>query len=304
MKQKVLITGGSGLLAVNWASSIREEADVVLGLHQRSVSLKGVKSHPVALNSVDDAKCLLDKEQPDIVIHTVGLTSVEGCEENPPLACYLNIELAENVAKACALMGVKLVHISTDHLFYGQKPLSIESDTVQPQNEYGRTKAEAEKRVLNIYPNALVIRTNFFGWGPSYRLSFSDRIISSLRNGVSIKLFTDVHYTPILIESLVSAVHELLNMNESGIFHIVGDQRLSKYEFGVLIAEKFGLDKNLLSPGHLADIPNLVQRPLDMSLSNAKISALLGRDMGSADSMIARLSMLESFERTKEVRGL
>lgn len=295
MKQKVLITGGSGLLAVNWASLIREEADVVLGLHQRKVSLNDVDSHFIEFDSVDDVKRILDTERPDIVIHTVGLTSVEKCEKHPDLARYLNITLAEYVAKACALSGVAMVHISTDHLFSGKHAWSKETDVVDAQNEYGVTKAEAEYRVLEFCSKALVIRTNFFAWGPSYRQSFSDVIIESLRKNIPINLFSDVFYTPILIENLVTSTHELLNLNESGIFHIVGDQRLSKYEFGVLTAEKFGLDQSLLCPCHLADIPDLVQRPLDMSLSNQKVRGVLGHELGSADTQLEKLLLQEAF---------
>jgi len=302
--KKILFTGGSGLLAINWAVAIRDQYDVCLGLHQRRISLTGVNERYISLESVDEVRCLLDDVQPDLVIHTVGLTSVEQCEKKPELARHVNVDLSECVAKACALTGVIMVHVSTDHLFSGQKPLCSECDFVEPQNEYGRTKAEAEERVLAVCPDALIIRTNFYGWGTTYRQSFSDNIIASLREGRPVRLFADVFYTPIVIESLVHAVHDLIALKESGILHVVGDERLSKYQFGVKIADQFQFDRELVHSCCLAERPGLVRRPLDMSLSNDKVCEALGYGLGRVDQQLKKLFEQESIMATKEVMRL
>ena len=80
-----------------------------------------------------------------------------------------------------------------------------------------KTKAESEITVLENHKEALIIRTNFYGWGLSYRKSFSDMIIGELRKGKRIKLFEDVFYTPILIDTLVKIVHSMINLREYGI---------------------------------------------------------------------------------------
>jgi dTDP-4-dehydrorhamnose reductase len=84
---------------------------------------------------------------------------------------------------ACKEQSIKLVYISTDHLVSGVKPLVTEEEPVSPMNRYAQTKSEAENRVLAISKENLAIRTNFYGWGTSYRDSFSDFIISNLRKG-------------------------------------------------------------------------------------------------------------------------
>ena len=142
-----------------------------------------------------------DEAQIGIVVHAAGMTSVEECEAKPDLARHINVDLAGNVAKACAKLGLPLIHISTDHLFSGEMPFLAETSPVTPVNVYGRTKAEAELQVLEAHPLALVIRTNFYGWGTSYRRSFSDVIIETLRSGRELNLFKDVFYTPILVET-------------------------------------------------------------------------------------------------------
>lgn len=304
MKKAVLITGGSGLLALNWALTIREDYSVTLGLHKRNISFVGVETLRIDLESVDSLIHVFETVHPQFVIHTAGLTSVEECEANPDMAQHVNVVLADNVARACAKLGLPLVHVSTDHFFSGDQSLVDESHPVAPKNVYGRTKAEAEFRVLATHPGALIVRTNFYGWGTSYRHSFSDIIIEELRSGKELTLFTDVFYTPVLAEIAAQSVHELIHLKASGVFHVVGDERLSKYDFGVKVAEQFHLDSKLIIPGFLTEQVGLVQRPLDMSLSNQKICKLLGRKLGGVDEHVARLYQQEQTEIAQEMRKL
>jgi dTDP-4-dehydrorhamnose reductase len=304
MSQRILITGGSGLLSVNWAIAIRDRYEVTLGMHSKNVVLSGVNCLNIDLESVEQLSLTMSIINPVVVIHTVGLTSIELCEANPSLARHINTELAENVAKACFKLGVPLVHISTDHLFEGVETLVSESHTVKPLNTYGHTKSEAENRIQNIYPKALIIRTNFFGWGTSYRQSFSDSILQSLRDGKEVTLFEDVYYTPILAETLALAVHELVECKESGVFNVVGDQRVSKYDFGLRLAEQFGLDSRLVKPGLINGCSNLVKRPKNMCLSNKKIYSVLNRKLGGVVQHIARLHQQEQLGQAQELSAL
>lgn len=304
MTGSVFITGGSGLLALNWALAIRQSRPVTLALHTRDVAIAGIDKRRCNLESVESLVEDLDTLKPEIVIHTAGLTNVDECEAKPDLARKVNVSLAGNIALACARLELPLVHISTDHLFSGDVPLVDEEQPTAPRNVYGKTKAEAEYRVLDACPHALVIRTNFYGWGTSYRCSFSDFIIGALRSGRPVTLFQDVFYTPILIEVLCHAVHELITLNASGIYNVVGDERISKYAFGLKIARKFNLDATLIRPGLLDEQAMLVQRPHDMSLSNQKICKLLHRSLGNADEHIVKLHEQEEKGLADEMRKL
>jgi dTDP-4-dehydrorhamnose reductase len=304
MKPTILITGGSGLLAVNWAYAVRDRFDVTLGLHQRKILSGKISTSWLNLESVDALTKQFEVLQPQIVIHTAGLTSVEQCERDPVLARHCNVFSAENVSKACSKLKVPLVHISTDHLFSGEKSFVGEDSQIAPLNVYGSSKAEAEKRVLEQNPQALVIRTNFYGWGTSYRQSFSDFIINSLRAQKELELFEDVHYTPILAEVLALATHDLLDMKANGIFNLVGGQRLSKFDFGIKLAKVFNLDEGLIKAAHISRQSLLVKRPLEMSLSNAKAVRLLGRDLGSIDHHLSQLCQQEINGMASELKKL
>jgi len=302
MSGSILITGGSGLLALNWAVAVRDRGQVTLALYDREIRLAGIRAQYASLDSIDDVLRTLDAIGPEMVVHTAGLASVEDCEADEPLARHVNVDLAGHVAAACARRSLPLVHISTDHLFLGDQALVSEEQPVAPQNVYARTKADAERRVLDACPDALVVRTNFYGWGPRYRRSFSDTIIDTLRQGVPITLFVDVFYTPVLAETLSHAVHDLVRLNARGVVHVSGDERISKYEFGLRVARRFQLDAGLIQPGRLAERSALAPRPLDMSLSNAHACRLLGRHLGGVDLHLDRLYEQEQLGIAQEVQ--
>jgi dTDP-4-dehydrorhamnose reductase len=304
MKENILITGGSGLLALNWAATVREEFNVILGLHDRQVTFQGTRSVLLNLDSKEALTQALEKMEIQLVIHAAGLTNVEACEANPTLAKYINVDLTKNLVMACAKLNIPMVYISTDHLFSGNESLIDEDFPVSPMNVYAKTKAEAEAYVQNAYPEALIIRTNFYAWGTSYRQSFSDMIINHLRAGKKISLFKDIYYTPILVEPLVDAVYELVQKKAKGIFNVVGDDRISKYDFGLKLAREFNLDNSLIEDGKIIDRPSLVNRPHDMGLSNKKVSNYLGRKMGGLDEHISKLRVQEVYGLAKELQAL
>lgn len=291
--KKILITGGSGLLAINWALSARDEYRVTLLLHRRKISLSGVNTDTFPLNSLEDCLSALNKHQPDIVIHTAGLTNVEACESDPDLAQEVNTELAGNMAKACHNQGVKLVHISTDHLFVGDDEYATEEDATSPINNYAKTKLQGERQVSDSCPDALIIRTNFFGWGTTYRHSFSDFILRKLRNGETVDLFSDVFFTPILASELSKQVQHLIDMSASGVFNVVGNERISKYEFGIKLAKHFALDVSLIHSISLDTKTNLIDRPKDMSLSSVKLCQTLNHSVATLDEQFAVLKQQE-----------
>jgi dTDP-4-dehydrorhamnose reductase len=304
LKSSILLTGGSGLLAVNWFYSKNNEFTVYLGLNERIINPNGSHVVIIDFSSEKNLTKQLEEIRPSVVVHTAGLTSVEKCEKNPELAYFINVELSIMVSNATKALNIPMVHISTDHLFEGDNQNLSESEPVNGINVYGKTKALAEKYVAEINPDSLIIRSNFYGWGPSYRKSFSDQIIKSLRNKQVINLFEDVYYTPILAENLIQTVHSLLVRGAKGTYNVVSDDRISKYDFGIMIAEEFLLDKSLIHRATLKHQTNLVKRPLDMSLSNQKVRELLGRNLGSVKQHIAQLHLQEHEAITKEIQLL
>ena len=275
MRKRILFTGGSGLFALNSALYLRHDFEVYLGLHNRIINLHDVYTCILDLENEQALEEDLVRIKPDILINAAGMTSVEECELKPIEANNINAVVPGVLARLSKKLDIYFVHISTDHLFDGTKSFQTEEDTISPLNEYGKSKAKGEEEVLKNNKEALIVRTNFFGWGTSYRQSFSDFIINSLRQEKKITLFSDVYYTPILIQTLIDQIQLLIKDKIKGIINIVSDERVSKYDFGVLVAEIFGLNKNLIEKGSIENNVSLVKRPKDMSLSSYKIKNIL-----------------------------
>jgi dTDP-4-dehydrorhamnose reductase len=231
--------------------------------------------------------------QPDLVVHTAGLTNVDECERQPETADRLNVGASEEIAAAATRVGARLVHISSDHLFSGTRASRGEEEAPSPVNVYGRTKVAAEAAVLAVAPSALIIRTNFYGWGTPVRRSFSDWILDRLRAGTRLRMFTDAVFTPILVNHLSEALFDLLSRGATGVFNVAGRERVSKYEFGCRLAERFGYDRGHIEPASLHEFPFAARRPPDLSLDVAKVERLLGAPMPDVAQGLDRLAALE-----------
>lgn len=302
--KRLLFTGGSGLLALNWALLLKDVYEVILCLHSRKINTNFAKTVTLPLDSLEVLVDRFQKMNPDIVINAAAITSVEYCEQNHAEAYLVNVRYAANVAQTCQILNIPLIHMSTDHLFLGSSPYTDESCQVDPINVYALTKAHSEDQVLAYCPSALVIRTNFFGWGTSYRSSMPDQIINALKVGHSYSGFSDVFFTPILASDLALAVLELIEKKAYGIFNLVSDERISKYEFAKLVAKTFNYPSSLIQSISIEDNSKLVKRPKDMSLSNLKAQKLLCRGLGTAAEGLRTLQLQQLNGFQKELQSL
>jgi dTDP-4-dehydrorhamnose reductase len=293
---KVFITGISGLLGLNMALQLRDGYDVSGSYFAHPVRSSGIDAILVDSAEPHEMERALARVQPDVVVHTAGLANVDACEADPAKAHALNVEMAQNVARSALSAGARLVHISTDHLFDGTSPLRVESDTPAPMNVYARTKLLAEQVVLETCPDALVVRTNFYGWGFPHRPSFTDWILDSLAKRETLTMFTDVFYTPILINDFVDNLMQLIALDAGGVLHVSGGERLSKHAFALQLAGAFGLPADTITEASIDKHDLRAPRPKDMSLDCSKVEALLQRDMPKVLDGLMRLRHLGSGE--------
>ena len=263
---RVVIAGGSSLLAFNWALLMRYRFDVHLLLHRRSVKIQDVSSHQADFVSMSALRSLVEKINPSVIVNAAALTDVDECEREAEKAYAINVKLAKDLANLSNEVGADFIQISTDQVFDGEKQLYTELDVPSPINRYGLTKWQGEKEVLSCKEDALVLRTNFFGWGPPHRHSLSDWILDEIDHGKIIDAYADSFFSPIYTRSFVKTAHKLIQEGARGIFNVVGNERLSKYEFALKVCDTFSLDKRLVKRGCLkraiTEIPEKAQRPL------------------------------------------
>ena len=279
--KKVLITGGAGLLGTNLAVRLSSNFDTLILTNKRKIN--------IPLTSSMKSEIFFKKNnyfKPDLIINTVALTDIEFCEKNPREALETNVNYINFLLNFCNKNQSKFIHISTDHLSNGLTPFIRENDELNPINQYGKTKLLAEKVVNSKISNPIILRTNFFGWGPLYRRSFSDRIIDNVKSKKEIHLFEDAFFSPISIRRLHKIILLLFRDKKSGIFNVSSNNRISKYDFGLQLCEYFNLEKDLIIPCSIENAKKLVPRPKDTSLNNKKITNGIGFDCGSTSNNI------------------
>ena len=217
----------------------------------------------------------MDKFNPQVVIHTAAWVDVDGCQVNPAKAKESNETLTKLVVSASPKKA-KIVYISTEQVFPGNKAYAKESDPTRPINIYGRTKLAGEQIVQESGRPHLIVRTNFFGWSSGRKKTFGEWLIQSLRAKQPIRLFTDFYFTPLYAGLMVDRLEHLLKKDAQGVVHLGGRDRVSKYEFGKKLARMSGLSFCSVKDARMDSVASLAPRPKDISLNSGRAEALLG----------------------------
>jgi dTDP-4-dehydrorhamnose reductase len=210
---------------------------------------------------------LIDKEKPDIVINCAGRNDIDFLEKNPEQAIAINSIGPEIIAKKCEEYNSRLVHISTDSIFDGQKGMYDENDVPNPKNIYAKTKLEGEKKVTKECSNSVIVRTNFYGIDNSRKYLFNN-MLEKLKQKQDIIGFDDVHFTPLSVENLSQQITDVTFSNYNGIIHLGSDKKISKYEFCKIMAQKLGFGENYVKQGSIDNLSFIAERPKNTSLNN------------------------------------
>lgn len=274
---RVLVTGASGLLGINIALEARQD-HTVIGL----VNTHSLRSAPFEVLTVDlltegRIERLLEETHPDWVIHCAALANLEACESEPALAAQINTEVPRKLAVHVARGGARLLYVSTDAVFDGQRGDYSETDLPNPLSVYARTKLDGERAVMEADPLAIVARVNLFGWSLTGKRSLAEWFFNNLSAGNPVMGFTDVYFCPLLANHLAQILLEMLARELSGLFHVVSSQCSTKYEFGVALARQFGLDEGLISPASVEQSGLKAPRSPNLTLRNTKLTQALQR---------------------------
>jgi dTDP-4-dehydrorhamnose reductase len=211
--------------------------------------------------------------KPDIVVHAASLTDVDKCELNKALAWRVNVEGTKNIAAASQEAGSFLIYISTDYVFSGEKGCYVESDAPDPVNYYGLTKLIAEEIVQTLPETDFAIArpSVIYGSTPAAgKVNFALWLIETLRKGERVRIVTDQWNTPTLNTNLGEMTLEVIDRRLTGIYHLCGATRASRFEFAQQIADAFGLNKGLIDKALSSQFTWPAKRPVDSSLDTSK----------------------------------
>ena len=254
---------------------------------------------------ITDAESLIKlKEFPDakFVLQFSAKADVDACEKDKVLgeegeAWKINVEGTKNVSEICRELGKKIIYISTDFVFDGEKEKGdsySEIDTPNPINWYSKTKYEGEKRVEESGAPYIILRLAF-----PYRAEFEPKkdfvraIIDTLKNGNQIKGVTDQIFCPTLIDDISLVIDSLIKNDAKGIYHAVGSEALTPYDAALKIAETFEFDSSLITEITREEFfKDRAPRPFNLQLRNAKIDQLGVKMKGFSEGLIEIKSQL------------
>jgi len=275
---KFVITGANGMLGSTLCQLYNKKYDVYAFHRDKEFYSECTDEFSFDLLNMDFLQSVIKKIKPDIFIHCASLTDVDQCEKYQDLAYASNVQITENIARVCGNNNIKLIYISSDQIYGGTNDYSEDNNILLPKNNYGKTKLLGEKKVLKYCPEAIIVRTNIFGWNVKpNRISFAEWIYFSLKNRKKIILFTDYIFSPIYTELLGEKILELIKKNFINIINLGSPVPCSKYDFGIMLAHCFGFDKSLINKGVIEDHKFVAKREKNLSLNtkkayNAKIS--------------------------------
>ena len=268
---KIAVFGATGLLgSATCRAALRRKYQLTPFSLAGSEDLPEV-GHVTALDLTDDAaltRHLLDL-WPDAIVNCAAVSSPDTVDADPAHAKRINVDAPERLGQIATHLGVRYLHVSTDLVFDGTASPYRSTDQTAPVNEYGRQKLEAEKQVLQACEdNVVVLRVTLVnGNSPSGKRSQHEKLLRVLADGQTPTLFEDEFRQPSSADNVGDVLVELCERPQlHGLFHWAGSERISRYELGVRIFERFGLSPDLLGKGKRADLADKVgERPGDLA---------------------------------------
>ncbi len=256
---KILIVGGTGMLGSECGQVLSQDHEVIAPAH-----------NDLDMISWDRVIENLQQISPDVILNCAAFTDVDGCETETFVTRKTNVEGPRNLAQGAARFGSKLIHISSDYVFDGHKPVPqpyFEDDSEKPLSAYGKSKAESEKAVRENSPSYVIIRTGWlYGMGGP---SFIKSIISAgaAKSGKALKVVNDQIGSPTWTYRLAEQIRVLIEKKGRGTYHATAEGYCSRYQCATFILEKLGLNVPI-EPCTTKEYPTPAKRPANSILEN------------------------------------
>lgn len=252
---KVCLLGGTGQLGHELQKELKEEDIFAFGRKDFDIT------------NIDKAYDILKAVKPDVIIHAAALTDLDLCEDRKELAHKVNGTGTGNIAQIAGRINARLIYISTDNVFDGEKPDSYNEEDIQnPINEYGKSKYTGELEVLRYLEKYNIVRT---AWLYGHRgKNFVKSILNLTNNNSLLTVVNDQKSCPTYAVDLSKAINVLIKADDYGIFHLVNAGSSTWYEFAEEICKIRNIEAKLI-PIASTDLQHKARRPKNSSLNNS-----------------------------------
>lgn len=268
---RILLTGATGHLGPYVLRELRGRGLPALGWRRDA----GGRLFDLPIRQVDvsDAQAVArawSEEPPTHVLHAAALSAIADCYRDPAAAERINVAGTRHLAEHARRFGARLLFVSTDLVFDGAKGDYTETDVPRPLSIYARSKLAAETVVADL-PQALIVRVSWL-LGPKLvgPPRFLDDLLAKLRAGQPVRLFTDEYRSVLPLTWAARALVDALLSDATGLLHLGGPERISRYELGLRLAEQLQVPMELVEGCQQADVPAPEPRPRDVSLSSQR----------------------------------
>lgn len=282
---KYFITGGSGLLGERLATIAKDDDELTL-VHNSNPTDNSIKCD---ITNEKEVKESIGKENPDVIIHCAAMTNVDLCEDETELAYKVNGDGTGYLAKAANDIDAKIIYVSTDFVFDGQRGYYKEDEKVNPLGIYAKSKYDGEVQLEKYSDDWAIARVSvLYGWHS--RLNFTTWVIEQLRQKNEINIVTDQINSPTLADNAAEAIFKIAEKDKKGIFHTAGNDAINRFDFTKKIADAFDLDDSLINPTTSTQFVQKAPRPRDSSLNVNKVEKELDMKMETCSESLKRMA--------------
>ena len=297
---KVLVTGVHGLLgrSLSRAAEGAGSGCAMIGCGRGPGPARGEVYHQADLLDPHALDSLLDRVQPDWVIHTAAITNVDLCETEKELAHRVNVDLVSDLAAACKASGAGLVQLSTDYVFDGRDGPYAETDRPNPLSHYGALKLASEEPVLAGGVKGLVVRTLWlYGHASGARKNLVTWPLDALGREEDLRIVDDQWGNPTFVDDLAKTLLQLCRDQRTGLLHMGGGDFMTRVEMTRALARTFDLPEERVQPISTEAMNQDAPRPLRSGLRTDTLNSILGRSPNTFTQGLSQLRAQADFRR-------
>ena len=272
--KKILVTGSAGLIGTQIVKDLLDNHKQVYSCYNKTKPELGIITH-LDLTKKDDIVNTMNRIKPDVVIHLGAMTDVELCETETELAKKINTDATEILALESEKYNTFFVYMSTDYVFDGKVGMKKENDKTNPINFYGKSKLDGERVFKKITTPNIIVRTSTPFGIHSKKISFPIWVKKNLELEKEISVVVNQYTSPSYVPNISKMIIEIIERKITGIIHLAGATKISRYDFAVQISKIINANKQFLKLTKMDQMDWKAQRPADSSLSVSKANKIL-----------------------------